>query len=193
MHTSPGFSLTEQVQFAQLIHGHLREAADGVHRRRHWLCPHCHSPKGNEAVLMRKLERDGEQARVSCDDCDRPFLLFDQLERLLADPEQRRQAHQLAAESPELTARRKGKLLMLDVGARLTSATQTWQEINPDEDDGLDLQVEFTDDDGNGTGRYLDLQLKAGPSHLRRRTDGREIFAIKKSRWIRTWTQQPGR
>ena len=113
-------------------------------------------------------------------------LLFDELERLLADPEQGRQAQQLAAEFPELTARRKGKLLRLEVGSRLTSANQKWQEINPDEDDGLDLQVEFTDDDGNGTGRYLDLQLKAGPSHLRRRADGREIFAIKKSRWIRT-------
>jgi hypothetical protein len=34
-------------------------------------------------------------------------------------------------------------------------------------------------------------QLKAGPSHLRRRTDGGEFFPIKKPRWIRTWTQQP--
>ena len=54
------------------------------------------------------------------------------------------------------------------------------------------MQVQFTDDYGKGTGRYLYLQLKAGPSHLRRRTDGREIFSIKKPRWIRTWTQQPG-
>ena len=83
-------------------------------------------------------------------------------------------------------------MLIQEVGARLTSANQKWQEINPDEDDGLDMQVEFTDDDGNGTGRYLFLQLKAGPSHLRRRRDGREMFAIKKPRWIRTWTQQPG-
>ncbi len=81
---------------------------------------------------------------------------------------------------------------MLEVGARLTSANQKWQEINPDEDDGIDLQVEFTDDDGNGTGRYLYLQLKAGASHLRRRADGREMFTIRKPRWIRTWTQQPG-
>jgi hypothetical protein len=72
------------------------------------------------------------------------------------------------------------------VGARLTSANQKWQEITPDEDDGLDLQVEFTDDDGNGTGHYLYLQLKAGPSHLRRRADGREIFTIKKPRWVHT-------
>ncbi|MBM5815511.1 MAG: DUF4365 domain-containing protein [Cyanobacteria bacterium K_Offshore_surface_m2_239] len=192
VHTAASLSLTARAQFAQLIHSHLRNAAESVERRRHWLCPHCHAPKGNEAVLMQKLERDGEQARVTCDACDKPIPLYDDLERLLADPEVRRQAAALANESPQLTARRKGKLLLLEVGARLTSANQKWQEVTPDEDDGIDLQVEFTDDDGNGTGRYLYLQLKAGPSHLRRRADGREMFAIKKPRWIHTWTQQPG-
>ena len=192
VHTAAGLSLTERAQFAQLIHNHLRDAAETVERRRHWLCPYCHAPKGNEAVLMQKLERDGEQARVICDACDKPFPLHDELERLLADPEVRRQAAALAADTPQLTTRRKGKLLLLEVGARLTSANQKWQEINPDEDDGIDMQVEFTDDDGNGTGRYLYLQLKAGPSHLRSLKDGREMFAIKKPRWIRTWTQQPG-
>ena len=51
--------------------------------------------------------------------------------------------------------------------------------------------MEWADDDGNGTGRYLFLQLKAGPSHLSSRADGREIFRIKKPRWVTTWTQQP--
>ena len=192
VHTAAGLSLTERAQFAQLIHSHLRDAAETVERRRHWLCPHCHAPKGNEAVLMRKLERDGEQARVTCDACDKPFPLHDAFERLFADPDVRRQAASLAADTPQLTSRRKGKLLLLEVGSRLTSANQKWQEINADEDDGIDMQVEFTDDDGFGTGRYLYLQLKAGPSHLRRRADGREMFAIKKPRWVRTWTQQPG-
>jgi hypothetical protein len=192
LHTAAALSPTEQVLFAQLIQGHLHEAAESVQRRRHWLCPHCGAPKGNEAVLMDKLARDGNKAQVTCDACDKGFLLFDDLERLLMDPAVRRRAEALGSEPPLLTARRKGKLLVLEVGARLTSANQKWQEISPDEDDGIDLQVEFTDDDGNGTGRYLYLQLKAGPSHLRRLADGREMFAIKKSRWIRTWTQQPG-
>jgi hypothetical protein len=142
---------------------------------------------------MQKLARDGERAQVVCDGCDRPFALYDNLERLFADTSLRRQAEALGQqELPILTTRRKGKLLLLEVGARLTSANQKWQEINPDEDDGIDMQVEFTDDDGNGTGRYLYLQLKAGPSHLRRRNDGREMFSIKTPRWIQTWTQQPG-
>jgi small GTP-binding protein len=193
LHMAPAVTDAERVQFAQLIDGHLREAAESVERRRHWLCPHCHAPKGNGAVLMQKLARDGERAQVVCDACDRPFALHDNLERLFADTSLRRQAEALGQqELPELTARRKGKLLLLEVGARLTSANQKWQEINPDEDDGIDMQVEFTNDEGNGTGRYLYLQLKAGPSHLRFRKDGREIFTIKKPRWIHTWTQQPG-
>jgi GTPase SAR1 family protein len=197
LHMAPAVTDAERVQFAQLIDGHLREAAETVERRRHWLCPHCHAPKGNGAVLMQKLARDGERAQVVCDACDRPFALYDNLERLFADTSLRRQAEALGQqELPILTTRRKGKLLVLEVGARLTSANQKWQEINPDEDDGIDMQVEFTDDDGNGTGRYLYLylylQLKAGPSHLHRHKDGREIFTIKKPRWIQTWTQQPG-
>ena len=193
LHMALAVTDAERVQFAQLIDGHLREAAETVERRRHWLCPHCHAPKGNGAVLMQKLARDGERAQVVCDACDRPFALYDNLERLFADTSLRRQAEALGQQVlPELTTRRKGKLLVLEVGARLTSANQKWQEINPDEDDGIDMQVEFTDDDGNGTGRYLYLQLKAGPSNLRRRKDGREIFTIKKPRWIQTWTQQPG-
>jgi hypothetical protein len=193
LHMAPAVTDGERVQFAQLIDGHLREAAESVERRRHWLCPHCHAPKGNGAVLMQKLARDGERAQVVCDGCDRPFALYDNLERLFADTSLRRQAEALGQqELPILTTRRKGKLLVLEVGARLTSANQKWQEINPDEDDGIDMQVEFTDDDGKGTGRYIYLQLKAGPSHLRRRKDGREIFTIKKPRWIQTWTQQPG-
>ena len=193
LHMALAVTDAERVQFAQLIDGHLREAAETVERRRHWLCPHCHAPKGNGAVLMQKLARNGERAQVVCDACDRPFALYDNLERLFADTALRRQAEALGQqELPILTTRRKGKLLVLEVGARLTSANQKWQEINPDEDDGIDMQVEFTDDEGNGTGRYLYLQLKAGPSHLRRRKDGREIFTIKKPRWIQTWTQQPG-
>jgi WD40 repeat protein len=191
LHTAAEMSLTEQVQFAHLIQGKLREKAEEVQRCRHWLCPSCSTPKGNETVLINRLAREGPKALVSCDNCDCRFPLYDDLERRLADPVLRREAAALDTTAPQLTARRTGKLLLLEVGARLTSANQKWQEINPDEDDGLDVQLEFTDDYGNGTGRYLYLQLKAGRSHLSTRKNGREVFRVKKSRWIKTWTQQP--
>ncbi len=92
----------------------------------------------------------------------------------------------------KLTTRRKGKLLVLDVGARITSANQKWMEVPGDEDDGIDLLVEFTDEEGNGIGnKGLCLQLKAGNSHLtKRKSDGVEIFTIKKQRWVETWMNQ---
>ena len=53
------------------------------------------------------------------------------------------------------------------------------------------MMVEFTDEDGNGIGKGLCLQLKGGNSHLTKRKDGTEIFTIKKQRWVKTWTNQP--
>lgn len=104
----------------------------------------------------------------------------------------RRQVEELqAGDLAKLSTRRKGKLLVLDVGARITSANQKWMEVPGDEDDGIDMLVEFTDEDGNGIGKGLCLQLKAGNSHLTKRKDGTEIFTIKKQRWVKTWTNQP--
>ncbi len=54
------------------------------------------------------------------------------------------------------------------------------------------MELEFTNDDGEGTGRRLYLQLKSGNSHLTKcKTDGTEIFTIKKQRWVEYWLQQP--
>ncbi len=105
----------------------------------------------------------------------------------------RQQVEELQADDlAKLTTRRKGKLLVLGVGARITSANQKWMEVPGDEGDGIDLLVEFTDDAGNGIGnKGLCLQLKAGNSHFtKRKSDGAEIFTIKKQRWVETWMSQ---
>ena len=79
------------------------------------------------------------------------------------------------------------------MSARITSANQKCHEIPGDEDEGIDLVVEFTDDEGRGTGRHMYLQLKAGNSHLKaRKRDGAEIFAVKKQIWVKQWTRQDG-
>jgi hypothetical protein len=53
---------------------------------------------------------------------------------------------------------------------------------------GIDGEIEFKDDDGHASGLRLYLQLKAGNSHLRRRkSDGAEIFRIKKPRHAGYW------
>ena len=54
------------------------------------------------------------------------------------------------------------------------------------------MELEFTNDDGEGTGRRLYRQLKSGNSHLtKRKTGDAEIFTIKKQRWVGYWIEQP--
>lgn len=88
-------------------------------------------------------------------------------------------------------AERKGKPLALEVATRIASADQKYFEIPATEDEGLDMELEFTDDDGKGTGKRQYLQLKSGNSHLKKLKNGKEIFVIKEPRWVDYWLKQP--
>ncbi len=189
----PGVIQKEQVIFANYIHAHLEARADHVQRLRHYVCPNCHTPKGNPEVLMKKLLAKRREADTECDMCEERFCLWDGLERRFASKTVREQVEGLQAEDViRLDSRRKGKLLVLEVQARITSADQKCFEIPATEDEGLDMELEFTDDSGRGTGQRLYLQLKAGNAWLRKRKkDGVEIFAIKKQRWVKYWLKQP--
>ena len=187
----PGVAQEEQVIFANYIHGHLAAGSEQVQRLRYYVCPKCHTPKGNPRVLMEKLLAKRQQADTECDKCGQRFLLWDGLEKKFASKSVRDQVEGLhAVDVVRLDARRKGKLLALEVAARITSADQKCFEIPAAEDEGLDMEVEFTDSDGRGCGQRLYLQLKAGNSYLRRKRDGTEIFGIKKQSWVRYWLKQ---
>ena len=188
-----GVTQQEQVIFANYIHAHLQTSCEQAHRLRHYVCPKCHAAKGNAEVLMKKLLREKQNADTECDDCGERFPLWDALEKKFASEAVRAQVEQLQADDlAKLDTRRRGKLLALEVGARITSADQKCFEIPATEDEGLDMELEFTNDDGEGTGRRLYLQLKSGNSHLtKRKTDGAEIFTIKKQRWVEYWLRQP--
>lgn len=188
-----GVTQQEQVIFANYIHAHLQTSCEQAQRLRHYVCPKCHAPKGNPEVLMKKLLREKQNADTECDDCGERFPLWDALEKKFASEAVRAQVEQLQADDlAKLDTRRRGKLLALEVGARITSADQKCFEIPATEDEGLDMELEFTNDDGEGTGRRLYLQLKSGNSHLtKRKTDGAEIFTIRKQRWVEYWLAQP--
>lgn len=188
----PGVTQQEQVIFANYIHAHLQGRCDKALRLRHYVCPHCHTPKGNPEALMKKLLEKRKTASVVCDACDQLFGLWDDLEKLFASDDVRRQVEGLqAVDVVRLDSRRKGKLLALEVGSRITSADQKCFEIPATEDEGIDMELEFTNDEGKGTGKRLYLQLKSGNSHLKKRKDGSEIFGIEEQRWVEYWLQQP--
>ena len=189
---APGVRMEDQVIFANYIHKHLLARSESVQRLRHYVCPHCGTPKGNPEVLMQKLIDKKEQASVECDKCEKRFDLWDELEKQFASDAVRGQVEALEAKDAiRLDSRRKGKLLALEVTARITSADQKCFEIPLTEDEGLDIELEFTDDKGKGTGKRLYLQLKSGNSHLRARKDGTEVFRIDEQRWVDYWLKQP--
>jgi len=186
-----GVTSEEQVIFANYIHGHLQRNGKSVRRLRHYVCPKCLTPKGNAAVLMEKLYASKKSADTECDKCGHRFPLWDSLEKKFASKVVRDRVEGLQVQDlVRLDARRKGKLLALEVAARITSADQKCFEIPGTEDEGIDMELEFTDGDGNGTGQRIYLQLKAGSSHLRRDREGKEYFLVKKQRWIKYWISQ---
>lgn len=189
----PGVTQEEQVIFANYIHAHLDGNSETVQRLRYYVCPKCHTPKGNPQILMEKLLVKKKDADTECDKCGKRFSLWDALEKKFASKTVRDHVEALQAEdSVQLDSRRKGKLLALEVGARITSADQKCFEIPATEDEGLDMELEFTNDNGEGIGSRLYLQLKSGNSYLKKRKkDGMEIFTIKNQRWVKYWLQQP--
>jgi hypothetical protein len=53
---------------------------------------------------------------------------------------------------------------------------------------GIDGEIEFKDDAGLPTGRRVYVQLKSGDSYLtRRKSDGNEIFRVRKQRHLQYW------
>lgn len=56
---------------------------------------------------------------------------------------------------------------------------------------GLDMEIEFKDDEGRPTAKKIYLQLKSGDSHInRRKRDGAEIFRIRHKDHADHWMQQ---
>ncbi len=79
-------------------------------------------------------------SNTECHGCGGRFPLWDALEKNFASDAVRRRVEELQAdEFAKLSTRRRGKLLVLDVGARITGANQKWMEVPGDEDDGPEL------------------------------------------------------
>jgi small GTP-binding protein len=196
-HHARGITGQEQVIFASYIHEHLSEkSTEEVPRLRFYSCPDpgCDEPVKNRELAMELLVGDGEKAKIRCQRCDKFIPLWDMLEKRFASKAVKEKVEVLRQhESADLDFRRQGKLLVLEVSARITSANQKCHEVPGGEDEGIDLVVEFTDDEGEGTGKHMYLQLKAGNSFLKKRkSDGAEIFTIKKQRWVKYWASQDG-
>ena len=173
----PVIPVGEKIIFMRYVHEHLLAKARGVVRERHYVCPHCGTPVENRKVAMRRL-MDGKKD-IACVNCEKRVPLWDELEELFGSEETRRRVLELQKASElVLSTASKERILVGDVISTVSLADQIAREITVG-DNGIDMEIQFRHDDGTASAKKLYLQLKSGDSHLRKRGDEVEIFAVK--------------
>jgi hypothetical protein len=109
---------------------------------------------------MRKL-LEGKRDML-CVECEKRIPLWDRLEELFSSPEIREKVRQLQEQSSrELSKENQERALVGDVISTVALAGQTCREFAVS-NKGVDMEIEFNDDQGSPTGRRLYLQLKSG-------------------------------
>jgi small GTP-binding protein len=207
----PTIESGEKIIFSKYVHEHLLQKARDVKRLRHYVCPHCGTSVGNREVAMERLEEWLEQRpagaslagrlmalvgraeapTIICVKCEKRVPLWDELEQHFASPETKQRVRDLQEQAAiVLDTESKDRALVGEVISTVALAGQLCREFNVS-DHGIDMEIEFKDNEGGATGRRLYLQLKSGDSYLQeRKTDGAEIFRIKEARWAKYWQQQ---
>ncbi|MEI7725119.1 MAG: DUF4365 domain-containing protein [Bacteroidota bacterium] len=207
----PTIAIEEKIIFSKYVHEHLLQYALEVERLRHYICPYCGTPVGNREVAMDKLNEwlNGRRTHLGlmtqvkvhkvterppsiiCARCEQRVPLWDDLEQCFADPEIQKRVCQLQVESAiVLDNESKERILVGEVISTVAMAAQISREFNVS-DHGIDMEIEFKDDDYEATGKKLYLQLKSGDSYLwERRKDKSVIFTIKKESHARYWMKQ---
>ena len=187
----PEIPVEEMMIFSKYVHEHLLKKAKDVDRLRHYVCRNCMTPVGNREVAMKRLKEKGKKAAIICVECEKRVKLWDELEARFAAPEVQRRVQELEEESrATLDSESKERVLVGEVISTVALAGQLSREFSVS-DHGIDMEIEFKDDDGKATGKKLYLQMKSGDSFLRtRKRDGAELFNIKKERHAQYWMDQ---
>jgi len=191
----PKIPVEEKIIFCKYIHEHIMTKGQNVERLWHYVCTHCGTEVGNRNVAMKRLNKwrnaGGEDPTILCVNCEKRFALWDEMEQYFASPEAQQRVRELQELSQViLDNESKERTLVGEVISTVALAGQISREFNVS-DHGIDMEIEFKDDNGAATGRKLYLQLKSGDSHLhKRKSDGAEIFQIKKAEHADYWQKQ---
>ena len=207
----PAVSVEEKIIFSKYVHEHLLQHARDVERLRQYICPNCGTPVGNREVAMKRLnawlqnrppepdtpgwakfrKAKEDSPSIICVGCEERVPLWDELEQCFASPEIQQRVRDMQEESSiVLDNESKERALVGEVISTVALAAQICREFNVS-DHGIDMEIEFKDDNHEATGEKLYLQLKSGDSYLReRKSDGAEIFTVKEERHARYWMAQ---
>jgi hypothetical protein len=182
----PGIADDIKVTFIRYVHEHLQAKAQDVVRLRHYVCSECNTPVENLKTAWDRLNR-GEKDIV-CVDCEQRVSLWDLIEQKFASEEFQLRVHELE-EQARISIDNESRHLIL-VGHAFAIAGEAGQIFRPipNSDWGIDGEIEFKDNRGQGSGVRVYLQLGSDDSYFQtRRGDGKEIFTIKNQRHIHHW------
>ncbi len=198
----PAIAVEEKIIFSKYVHEHLLQKAPGRGAAAPLRLPALRHAGGqsrggderlNDGCKPATEPGQAEQGdpTIICVNCEKRVPLWDELEQLFASPEMQQRVRELQEQSAiVLDNESKERALVGEVISTVALAGQISREFNVS-DHGIDMEIEFKDDDGEATGRKLYLQLKSGDSYLReRKSDGAEIFTIKDERHARYWMAQ---
>jgi len=211
VYADPAIGDEEKIIFSRYVHEHILQKGRDLVRLRHYCCPHCGTPVGSREVAMDRLNAwlanqpgetglagkikaatsKPEEPTILCVSCEKRVPLWDELEQYFASEEVKERVRQLQAESDlVLDSESKDRALVGDVISTVALAGQIVEEYSTKRY-GLDMEIEFKDDEGKPTAKKLYLQLKSGDSHLKRRErDGAEIFQIHHPDHAKYWMEQ---
>ncbi|HEX4965815.1 MAG TPA: TIR domain-containing protein [Thermoanaerobaculia bacterium] len=185
----PTIPVEEKIIFSKYVHEHLIQNARDVERLRYYVCHHCGTSVGNREVAMKRLEEGKKD--ILCVNCEERIRLWDELEEWFASDQSKQRVRELEEQSAiVLDNESKERALVGEVISTVALAGQICREKNVS-DHGIDIEIEFKDDHNEATGEMLFLQLKSGDSYTRKqKSDGAEVFTIKKERHARYWMAQ---
>jgi small GTP-binding protein len=184
-----GVEENTKVSFIKYIHEHLLKRAETVDRRRSYICPHCGTVVENTQVIKMRLERGLKD--IMCALCEKRVPLIDSIEEKFASEEFLAKVREMEEEANRKLDNESLEIILEGQAKAIAGeAGHLYRELTA-HDHGIDAEIEFKDSEGNATGRRVYLQLKSGDSYLhQRKTDGKEIFRIKKKRWATYWVSQ---
>jgi len=178
-----------KVTFIKYVHEHLIARAQDVMRVRTYVCPHCDTPVESRAAIQLRLNKGLKD--IVCSMCEKRVQLIDLIEEKFASDEFTRRVREMD-ERARINLDNESRELIL-IGHAFAVSGEAGQIFRPtsNSDWGIDGEIEFKDYKGEASGKRVYLQLKSGDSYLyTQKSDGKEIFTIKKPRHAEYWRAQ---
>lgn len=173
-----------QASFQRFVHDHLKARAAGLERLRNFFCPKCGHEVTDRAAIENALTRHRPRILcVYCDPDDHPGMidLHDVLEQQLFSGEGEAGANLARRKAnDEISAASKEGVMVGEVQTIIFAADQIYRTVS-EPDEGIDGEIEFRNARKRASGLTYRVQLKSGDSHLRKLSDGTEMFPMKQN------------